>query len=86
MLKIVCDNVERLLGQKFESGDERVHATQELLRTMDNKVRAMEASLGVKEAYKKLPAWNKAQLANVEERVWRQYMTDDPKYSQNTMM
>ena len=84
MQRMVCDNVERLLGRKFENEDERMHAGRELLQTMDNEVRELEKTHGVKRAFKMLPLWNKGQFDSMEERVWRQYM-DDPNYSQNTI-
>ena len=83
MLKIVCDNVERLLDTKFDNGDERILATRELLREMDNEVRHLEKDVGVKRAKEMIPIWHKAQVAGVEDREWGQYM-EHPSYSQNT--
>ena len=82
MLKIVCDNVERLLGTKYENGDERIQATRELLRELDKEVRELEKDVGNKKAAMMLPIWNKKQVAAMEDRMWGEYM-DDPKYSQN---
>ena len=82
MRQIVCDNVERLLGTKFENGDERILATRELLRELDKEVRHLEKDVGLHNAKDMLPIWNKAQVAGVEDRIWGQYM-EDPKYSQN---
>ena len=80
--KLVCDNVERLLGQRYENYDETYHAARELLQTMDNDVRALMKKVGNKKALAQLPIWNPEQLKGVEERIWKSYMRD-PNYSQN---
>lgn len=80
--KLVCDNVERLLGRKYENYEETYDATRELLRTMDNEVRALITQMGNKKALAKLPIWNPEQVSGVEERVWKSYMRE-PNYSQN---
>ena len=79
MLNMVCKNVEALLGQSYENFDEKLHATRELLRGLDNEVRELEEKHGVKKAYTMLPVWNSDQVKNMEARVWNPYMTD-PKY------
>ena len=80
--KLVCDNVERLLGQTYDNYDETYDATRQLLQTMDNDVRALIKDVGREKAVKKMPIWNPEQLKGVEERIWKSYMRD-PNYSQN---
>lgn len=84
MQKMVCDNVEKLLDQKFDNVEERMHAGRELLQAMDNDVRDIEKRIGVKKASEMIPIWNKDQLKNVEDRIWKQYC-DDANYSQNVV-
>ena len=82
MLKMVCDNVEQLLDTTFENGDERILATRELLREMDNEVRQLENHVGIQKAKAMIPIWNKGQVSGVEDRIWGQYM-EETTYSQN---
>ena len=80
--RMVCDNVEKLLGQTYDNADERYDAARQLLRAMDNEVLQLEKKVGLKKAFEMLPIWNREQVEGVEARMWKQYM-NEPNYSQN---
>ena len=80
----MCDNVEKLLDQKFDNVEKRMHAGRELLQTMVNDVRDMEKRLGAKKVCEMVPIWNKDQLKNVDDRIWKQYC-DHANYSHNVV-
>ena len=80
--RMVCDNVEKLLGQTYDNADERYDGAKQLLRAMDNEVLQLEKKVGLKKAFDMLPIWNRGQVDGVEARMWKQYMTE-PNYSQN---
>ena len=84
MLRLVCDNVEKLLGKKYNNTEEKVDATWTLLSEMDKEVRDMEGKIGSAKALDNLPIWNRDQFENVEARMWTRYM-DEPTYSQNEL-
>ena len=80
--RMVCDNVEKLLGQTYDNADERYDGAKQLLRAMDNEVLQLEKKVGLKKAFDMLPIWNRGQVDGVEARMWKQYM-NEPNYSQN---
>ena len=80
--RMVCDNVEKLLGQTYDNADERYDGAKQLLRAMDNEVLQLEKKVGLKKAFDMLPIWNRGQVEGVEARMWKQYM-NEPNYSQN---
>ena len=81
MVKLIVDNVQRLLQKEFPNAEERWHAVRELLCEMNDEVDDMCDKLGNNTALTKLPIWNKEQFNKYEERDWMRYM-DMANYSQ----
>ena len=82
MVKLIVENVQKLLNKEFPNVDERWDAVRSLLWAMNKKVDKMCDEIGNKAALKKLPIWNKDQLNMFEQRTWMKYM-DLADYSQN---
>lgn len=81
MVKLIVENVQRLLNKEFPNVEERWDAVRELLWQMNKEVDEMCDKLGNNIALDKLPIWNKDQFKGCEERIWQRYM-DLANYSQ----
>lgn len=84
LVDVVCDNVQRLLGKKFDNDGERNDAVVQLLAELDGDIKKMMTEVGVAEANKRMPLWNRKQYEKLEGRRWEKYMSE-PSYSQKEL-
>lgn len=66
MEDLVCDNVQKLLGKKFDI-HERRDAIVELLAKFDDERKELTEGVDEDEAYNRLPVWNRRQYEKYKE-------------------
>ena len=76
MEDLVCNNVQKLLGKKFETCERR-DAIKELLSKFDDEARKLTKGIEDEdEIMKRLPIWNHAQYENYKELIYNKSVHD----------